>query len=184
MPSQEKRSMSVRNVYIGIDPGASGGVAVYRPRGEIVELHRLSEITSDKELFYLFQTIIEHHVKTGYGINAVIEKVGGFIHGRPMPGSAMFNFGMGYGKLLMALTGNGISFEEVQPQKWQKALCIPKRTKVETSSKFKNRLLAKAHQLHPRVPLWQQPKTKGQQLEVCDSLLIATYCHRRHTGTL
>jgi crossover junction endodeoxyribonuclease RuvC len=102
----------------------------------------------------------------------MIEKV----HSMPKQGVASsFKFGRGYGGLRMALIAAGIPFEEVTPQAWQKALAIPKRSKTETPVQWKNRLKALAQQLYPDIKV---------TLKLADALLIATYCQRKHTGTL
>lgn len=181
-------------VYIGIDPGSSGGLAAIWSQSIIAEPMPPTETDI---LTWLRGTrpAIEEKV----GMFAIIEKVGGFIKGNPAPGSAMFKFGVGYGGLRMALIACGIPFEEVTPQTWQKALGITPRephTKTreveikkgkrkgqmrteryggETDMEFKNRLKAKAQQLFPGEKI---------TLAVCDALLIAEYCRRKRQGTL
>lgn len=71
-----------------------------------------------------------------------IEKVGGFIHGKKLPGSAMFNFGHGRGVLVGALMAFGWRVIEVTPQKWQGWLGIGKvggdkhKLKAEAQRRF------------------------------------------------
>lgn len=155
--------------FIGIDPGVSGGVASIW--GHSVVMEAMPPTEADIFAWFLSQKPRE--------INyfAVIEKVGGFIKGNPAPGSAMFKFGVGYGGLRMALIACGIPFEEVTPQKWQKALGITPRDNKgnESKSAFKNRLKAKAQQLFPGEKI---------TLAVADALLIAEYCRRVRQGTL
>jgi hypothetical protein len=169
MPKLPKRDMT----YIGIDPGASGGLCVWEDG--TVDATPMPKM--DRELWEWFE---------GFGhtrpVVAIIEKVGGY-QGDNQPGSRMFNFGMGYGKLLMALTAADIPFEEVTPQKWQKALGLGGRGKA-SKTEWKNKLLQAAQRLHPHYPLWKQPRTKGIQLSVCDAILLATYCQRKATGTI
>lgn len=176
--------------YLGIDPGASGGMAfIFNGATTTTKMP-----VSDREIWNWIK-----HLKSFFESEpfAVIEKVGGFIAGNPAPGSAMFNFGKSYGGLLMALTAAGIPFEEVPPQRWLKGMNIPtrqphdkKRTVVitkgknkgktreeryggETTSDFKNRLKRKAEQLFPELEI---------TLAVADAILIAEYCRRRQTG--
>jgi hypothetical protein len=127
-------------------------------------------------------------------ITAVVEHV----WSSPQMGVASsFTFGFGYGGLRMALTALRVPFSPVRPQVWQNALGIPpkkkgkivtvppkkpsgkptkKRVGTESDRQFKERLRAKAQQLFPDFPLWQEPKTKGKQMAVCDAMLIAYYC--------
>jgi hypothetical protein len=120
----------------------------------------------------------------GYSPNvqAVIEKVGGYV-GFEQPGSRMFNFGMNYGKLLMALTCARIPYQIVTPQKWEGALGISPRKKkgrkyIEDKAHFKNRLRARAQQLFPTLRVWDRNKT--EQLKVADAILLAYYCRSLH----
>jgi hypothetical protein len=171
-------------VYLGIDPGASGGIAVQ----SFGEIYCVPMPKTERDVW---------GVINGYrheSAVAVIERVGGYIQGNATPGSAMFNFGVSYGGLRMALIAAGIRFEDVPPQKWQKALGIAPRksgkTKMvssdddpkvpflctelkevggESKTVFKNRLKAKAQQLFP-----EQKVT----LATADALLLLEYCTR------
>jgi hypothetical protein len=159
-------------VYIGIDPGASGGLAALSPTF-VLNYDPMPE--TERDIFDWLHALGESAVI--HPRFAVIEKVGGFIKGNPAPGSAMFKFGVGYGGLRMALIACGIPFEEVTPQKWQKALGVTPRDNNgnESKSSHKNRLKAKAQQLFPGEKI---------TLAVCDALLIAEYCRRKRQGTL
>lgn len=159
-------------VYIGIDPGSSGGLACLAGRSTISGT--MPETEADIYEWILSLKAPPWHDSERF---AVIEKVGGFIQGVPAPGSAMFKFGVSYGGLRMALIACGIPFEEVTPQKWQKALGISPRDNKgnESKSAFKNRLKAKAQQLFPGEKI---------TLAVADALLIAEYCRRVRSGTL
>lgn len=155
-------------LYVGIDPGASGGLAC------VGLVHASAEPmprTEDDLLDWFRQ------LPSGDGINvyAVIEKVGGYIKGSEFPGSAMFNFGDGYGQLKMACAAEGLIRELVTPGVWQKGLGIPGRKKDEAKTPWKNRLKAVAQRLFPEVKV---------TLATADALLIAEYCRRKRTGTL
>lgn len=155
-------------IHLGIDPGAAGGLAVINPDGSV---SCRSMPTSDKELWEELRNL----AATGE-VLAVIEKVGGYIPGSGgNQGSAMFNFGRSTGFVHGCLVAAGIPHEEVAPRTWQKALGLSPRSKEESKPDFKRRLKALAERLHPSVPL---------TLKTCDALLLATYCMRKHTGTL
>ncbi len=162
-------------IYVGIDPGASGGMALLTPNGS-VGTFSLGE-KSDKDIWEWMLMVSTHpsRLKRPIGIHCVLEKVGGYVGGNPTPGSAMFNFGMGYGKLKMALVAAGIPHEEVQPSRWQKGLSIPPRDKAEGATAWKNRLKQHAENLFPDVKV---------TLAVADALLIAEFCKRSKEGTL
>jgi hypothetical protein len=156
-------------VYIGIDPGKSGGIVVLF--GKEVIATKMPDTEGD----------VLHWIRThSSDAVAVIEKVGGYVgkgkDGKDgQPGSAMFVFGMGYGGLRMALLACSIPFEEVTPQRWQKAIMKSSRGKTESKSQWKNRCKAKAQQLFP---------SQKVTLATADALLIALYCKRLHEGML
>ena len=79
--------------------------------------------------------------------------------------TSAFTFGKGYGFLCGILTALGVPWEQVTPQKWQKAMgCL--------SGGDKNKTKARAQQLFPNLKITHA---------VADALLIAEYCKRvRH----
>jgi hypothetical protein len=79
-----------------------------------------------------------------------------------------------YLQLRAFLISADISFQEVTPQKWQKAFGLVKE-KGEEPRAWKNRIKAKAQQLFP---------SQKVTLAVADALLIAEYNRRKRTGTL
>lgn len=149
-------------VYMGIDPGQSGGLAAIAPGG--ITLEKMPPTERDTwDWIWSFGGIPN--------VVAIIEKV----HSFPGQGvSSTFKFGMGFGGLKMALTAAMIPYEEVDPRRWQKALGIPPRKKAEDKKKFKLRLKAFAQKLFPRV--------EGITLETCDALLIAEFARRYREG--
>ena len=148
-------------LYLGIDPGNSGGLACIGSDGLLLEAIRIPFTERD---IWNWVSRVEYAF-------AVIEKVGGYVRGNPTPGSRMFNFGHGYGGLRMALVAAEIPFEAVTSGVWQKAMGISPRKKTEGRTQFKNRLKAKAQELFPKFKM---------TLAVCDAVLIAEYCRRMH----
>lgn len=91
--------------YIGIDPGVHGGIVVLSADGSVVEVAKMPATPMDLLDF------LSRHKDDSF---CVLERVGG------MPGnggSAMFNFGKGYGHLQMALLALGIPTSDVTPNK-------------------------------------------------------------------
>lgn len=148
-------------LFIGIDPGQSGGLcSLYYDGGYDLELTAMPK--TEKDIYQWFQD------QNGYECFAVIEKV----HAMPGNGvSSMFKFGKGYGGLRMALIAAGIPFEEVTPQKWMKELGIPNRKNTESKVQFKNRLKGIAQNMFA---------SETVTLATADALLIAEYCRRKH----
>ncbi len=152
-------------MYLGIDPGVSGGLAFVTAQGDVAATPMPA---TERDIW---DWLCDARGQSGRPVRAVIEKVGGFIQGNASPGSAMFRFGASYGGLRMALVAAGIPFEEVTPQAWQKALSVPPRKKTESKTAWKNRLKAKAQQEFPQEKV---------TLKTADALLLALYCMRTH----
>ena len=147
--------------FIGIDPGANGGIAWVRGNeSEAVAIQHLTE-----RLAWEYIAAMED----GETI-ARIEKVSA------MPGNGvtgMFRFGQSYGFLRGCLVASGIPFDEVTPQRWQKEFGLIVKGKISQTEK-KNRNKAKAQQLFPQMASLTITHAKA------DALLIAEYARRTH----
>ena len=140
---------------IAIDPGKNGGIAIFSvDKEEVIEVIKMPDTHQDL-LNYL----------SLYSNNSIcyLEKVGGL---PGMGGSAMFNFGKGFGHLEMALLAKKIPTIEVTPQKWQKSLQLGTKGK-KSNTEWKNKLKSRAQQLYPSVPKITLAKA--------DALLILEY---------
>jgi crossover junction endodeoxyribonuclease RuvC len=144
--------------YIGLDPGVSGSVCAITPNGPIA--HKMPD--TDRDLLDLLKSVVFSN--DGKAV-AVLEQVSAM----PKQGvTSCFTFGEGYGKLQMALMAAEIPYEKCRPQKWMKALgCMSRGDKNVTK--------ARAQELFPQLKITHA---------IADGLLIATYCQRKHTGTL
>lgn len=137
-------------IYIGIDPGKSGGIAWITDGKPCVE--KMPDTL--KDLWDLIRDI-----RFARDCKAYIEQV----HSSPQMGvKSAFTFGNGFGHLEMALTGHGIPFERVRPQAWQKAMgCLTKGDK--------NVSKRKAQEMFPDLEVIHA---------TADALLIAEYGRR------
>ena len=138
-------------LYIGIDPGLSGGVAFIPTTGE-PWAHKMPE--TDRDLIDLLRDSINL-----FDARATLE----FVSSSPQMGvKSAFTFGEGYGRLQMALTAMGIPYERVRPAVWQKAMgCLTKGDK--------NVSKRKAQELFPAIKVTHA---------IADALLIAEYNRR------
>ena len=146
--------------YIGTDHGKHGGIAVMGADGEVLDVVKMPETPQDLLDF------LEQYKDDSF---CTLERVGG------MPGnggSAMFNFGKGYGHLQMALLALHIPTEDVTPNKWEKTYQLGSSGKY-TKTEWKNRLKAKAQQMFPHLG-------KKITLATCDALLICEYGRRQN----
>lgn len=148
-------------LFVGIDPGASGGIGyvdTLRPTPFAVAMPK-----TERDIVLA--------LKFEQDSFAVIEAV----HSMPGQGVASsFKFGGSYFGLRMALIANGIPFEAVTPQRWQKAMGIVSK-KGETKTQHKNRLKARCQELFPGLEV---------TLATCDAVLLAEYARRLKNGEL
>lgn len=140
--------------FLGIDPGASGGIAILADGKEPYAI-KMPETERD-----VWDTIRGFRAWSDRDVIAVIESV----HAMPKQGvTSTFTFGKGYGGLRMALIAAAIPFREVQPRDWQKALgCL--------TGGDKNISKAKAQQLFPSLKITHA---------TADALLLAEWLRRQ-----
>ena len=118
--------------YIGIDPGLSGAFAVMNEAGEVVAVEDLPVVEykagrgkrrklDARTLAHRFD---EHAERGGqWELNFVLEDV----HSMPKQGVATtFRFGQAFGVIEGVVGAQGWPYRFVTPQKWKKAMGIPK----------------------------------------------------------
>jgi hypothetical protein len=151
--------------FIGIDPGASGGMACIKSEAYLPEIVRFSKATEAE-----IAGVLSDWFNDG-DCFAYIERVGpNRGRGERKQGaSTMFAFGQSYGFLRGVLIATRIPFEEVQAVKWQVPFGLRRSDKSETDTAKKNRHKAKAQQLFPAVKILH---------ENADTLLITEYGRR------
>jgi hypothetical protein len=159
--------------FLGVDPGASGGIAAISEAGRVYLLP-----LKDLEPQNIWEWLNRFRgPDASFHCHGVLELVGGFVAGREgmkhggQPGHHMFNFGKSVGVLVGLLIAADIPFTEIAPRSWQKSFGIASRDHKgeETQPQFKARLKEFAQTLYPSVKL---------TLQTCDSLLLAEYCRK------
>lgn len=143
-------------LFIGIDPGVAGGIAVVDATGAVRLAVKMPE--TEREILDVLK-----EPGPGYTVRAVLERV----RASPKMGvTGAFTFGRGYGALRMALTARGIPFDEVIPQRWQKALgCL--------TGGDKNVSKRRAQDFFPSVKVTHA---------LADALLLAEFARRSEMG--
>lgn len=137
---------------IGVDPGVSGGVAVWYPtKGEV----RLRKFTTEDEFIDLVKNL-------GEPGRAVVEDVPKYI-GNEMRASHSFTLGYNVGFEIGVIKAHGIPLDLVRPQKWQRK--VP-GLKGIVGAKRKRLLRDHAKQLYPGLKV---------TLATADALLILDY---------
>ena len=149
------------SLFLGIDPGASGGIAWLQPNEP--HMKGLDRREADKMPDTERDTWELIRRWRDSATLAVIEAV----HSMPKQGVASsFKFGRSYGFLRGCLIASGIPFEEVTPQRWQKELgCLSRGDKNVTK--------ARAQQLFPSLKVTHA---------TADALLLAEYARRLHVS--
>lgn len=148
---------------IGIDPGTSGGIAVYSEDG--METFNMPDTFTD--IFDLLRQIrSDHEELPGFGeVVAVLEDVGKGIPGQSSKATA--TFARHNGHLEMALYALGIKSIKVTPQKWQKHYSnTVGSSKGKTKTEWKNILKNEAKRRYPELKI---------TLNTADAVLIAEY---------
>lgn len=129
------------DLLVGIDPGANGGIA-WQFDGGLVAAERMPK--TEAEVVEILADLA-HSATTPV---AYLERVGGFIAGRPAPGSRMFNFGRGYGVLIASLITSRYRIVEITPQAWQKKIGVKFPGGVSSNDR-KKLLKGLAQKTHP-----------------------------------
>lgn len=145
-------------IYIGIDPGKSGGIAFIQeidifvyPYSDDTLLSMLEDLNYGKCVCYLEQ-----------------------VHAMPKQGvSSTFNFGMNFGFIQGVLKAYGIPYELVTPQKWKKEF---------SCTSDKNTSIEVCKRLFPNVNLKATERCKKDHDGIAEALLIAEYGRRHYNG--
>ena len=145
-------------IYIGIDPGAKGAMAVlserhppmlfaYHPEVYIQTLKTFKQEGED-----CICCIEAVHSITGQGI------------------ASSFKFGQTYGWLLGVLDAIGIPYQPITPQKWKKefGLNADKAASVEVCKR-----------LYPGICLLRTELSRKDDDGIAEALLMATYAKRK-----
>jgi hypothetical protein len=142
-------------LYLGIDPGVSGGIAAIDEDGAVVFVMKMPEHDED-----VWRAI--RGAKIGRGkVYAMLERVMPYAQaGRTMGATSAFTFGEGIGRLRMALVASRITFECVVAVKWQNALNCRTGGDKNVTKNYAQRLFSHLKVTHATA----------------DALLLAMYC--------
>lgn len=161
-------------IYMGLDPGVSGGFVVICPDNTIV-----LQPANKLDIQGTWDFINSYRPSKTTEVFAILEKVGGYAGNWESGGNgpAMFTFGASFGSLRGFLVAAGIEYQEVTPQSWLKTFGL-KKEKGEKATAWKNRLKAKADDI--LVDLVGH--SSGLTLATSDALLMAEHGRRLRNG--
>ena len=144
-------------IYIGIDPGKKGALAVIFGGMDDLVVEPFDEQKYVNSLRNL----------SGPGVKTCLEHVGA------MPGqgvTSMFHFGENFGYIRGLLEAFEIPYELVRPQKWKKEFSITGE---------KNSSIEVCKRLFPGVDLRRSERCRKDDDGLAEALLMAEYARRR-----
>ena len=155
-----KKTMKSRFKYIGIDPGASGGIAVIH-NGKI-KAYKCPK--SSEDMAILFQMCIGS--TSASDIRLLMERV----WARPTNAvRAAFSYGVNYGQWLGIAATHEVQMNTVIPVSWIKYVGCPKALKRDVRKRW---LKQRASDLYPSI--------KRVTLATADAILIAHYAKEEY----
>ena len=149
----------MKTLFIGIDPGKSGGIAYVDTEQGFAG----TEPYSDKVLIDLCSEASNGRQE----VICCLEKVGA------MPGQgvvSMFSFGQSVGYIKGVLEAFRIPYQEITPHKWKREFSL-------TSDKAKSAEVC--GRLFPDVTLLATPRCKKPHDGMAEALLMAEYARRK-----
>ena len=153
-------------IFLGIDPGLDGGLALLSPDGLLLEVMPVlpgdrCEL-DDMRLAGLLRAWAPQHV--------VVESV----HAMPKQGvSSSFRFGEGCGAIRGMLAALGLRHTYVTPQAWMKVML------AGTTRGDKGVAMKRCAELWPAVDFRASARAKLPHSGLCDAALIAEWGRRQ-----
>lgn len=161
-------------VYVGLDPGMTGGLAAVSESGELLSvaaMPRVNGSTGPQDYHAIKEWFVS--VKKLGKVEAALEK----ISVRPGEGvKSTLTAGTNWGFLKGMLVAIGARYIEPTPQSWKKTLGLPKRSGKERK-KGKEDAVVLATQLFPGINLTPGRKRVPHD-GMADAVLIAEYARR------
>lgn len=156
------------SVILGVDPGLSGALALYRPQAGRLEVwdvpvHELTRNGKNKREVDV-QGLVDLVADFADECPLVIIE-----NSTPMPGqgaASTFSFGKTYGILYGVLAAHKLVIERVAPVKWKRALDVPKD---KDGARARASVLLPTHSTH-----WPLKKHDGR----AEAALLALYGSR------
>lgn len=157
-------------IFVGIDPGLDGGVSsLWDDEVQVCRVPLVPQTSARREYdLKAMRALVNFDKEQTF---ATLEKQQAF-HGQGVvsTGSIMRGFGLWEG----ILTGLGIDYMVVRPQKWQKEM-IPGK-----AGETKQRSIAMAKRLFPGTSLRVSSRGKNDHHGMSDALLISEYGRRTY----
>ena len=143
-------------IYVGIDPGKSGALAILHPDGDVKTIP-----------FDVTRYIVALEELKEFDVMCCLEKVGA------MPGQgvvSMFNFGHNFGFIEGVLQAFCIPYQLVPPQTWKKEFSL-------TSDKARS--IEVCQKLFPKANLLATDRSRKPSDGIAEAVLMAEYARRK-----
>lgn len=152
--------------FIGIDPGASGGIAIITANNYAPWVHKMPD--TPRELADM--------LSWDRPVRVIVERVGPARgrDGRQQGVSSAFTFGQNFGQILGVLAALKLPHELVTPVTWQREFGLVMKGETNQTVK-KNKHKAEASRLFPGVKVTHA---------VADALLLAEWLRRRESNRI
>ena len=159
-------------LYVGIDNGLNGGIAVIN-RAQSVIGKWVMPVIKSKKTEYDVNRIVEilKEIKNRKNTFVMLEKA----HVRPISGKrACFMNGFGYGIMQGILSSLNMSYEIVDPKVWQKNLFEGVTSDTKTAS------INFCKKKFPNIDLKATERTTKDHDGIADAICMAVYCYRKN----
>ncbi len=162
-------------LVLGIDPGASGALAVYDTEtrslvGDVVDIpiwHQTVGKRKRKRIDPLaIADLFDTYELMGVEL-CVMEAVGGR---KSQNAAHAFTFGYGVGVLYMAAFYSAVVIETVPPQTWKQLLRVPGKARADDSA-----ILARADELFPNDRHQFRGERGGKRIDRAEAAMIAKF---------
>lgn len=167
-------------VFIGIDPGLTGGIAVLDSESRPLYVGAFTPDLGEFNPYRFADTLTNIRLASPVSILPSTCMVVGLEKVHAMPGqgvSSMFTFGTVYGKIQGVLAAKHIPYQLVTPQAWTKVMLAG-----EDKAEKKNRAKLVVKKLWPDLPLHATARSRTMHSGMADAILIAEFMRRRHVG--
>lgn len=156
-------------VYIGIDPGKSGAMCVWRPY--VPAIFATTFILAGKEIDILANcNWLDENIGDEECV-AYIEKV----HAMPSQGvTSMFTFGFNTGVVHGIIGSMGIPLHIVTPQQWKSKI-------LAGTKKDKDAAIYYCRRVYPQLSLLPTKRSKKLHSGMADAVCIARYGYEVHS---
>lgn len=158
-------------IFMGIDPGMAGAIAVITPDRSLLSVEMMPILNGTIDTLG-FKALVDEYRQQGTFALCMIEKAIVL----PNQGSVSgFTMGNNYGRVIAVLEMMGIPFEEIRPLAWKKRMFGS--VKYE-KNKIKEVAVMRARQLFPELA----PKLLKSKDGLSEALLVAETGRRQFYG--